>query len=214
MTVVIVGARRAWRDCNHDARCFVHVSTTTTSFCVLVPVVVDIDVSLPALDLLDVHPSLVQRPFTVLHHILSVFQTHTHCSIFVDLYSKRHGFASTHLNSFSVQPQPQQRPSTPSNRVPEPRTIIAELRNLVIAHSLYQVVLVAFLTALVPHAQVRPQNTVADDGKCHHGQRDGVASDVARTFFGRIQLVSLAPRAFFVAAGGAAQGTDYLRTMT
>jgi hypothetical protein len=45
MTVVIVGARRAWRDCNHDARCFVHVSTTTTSFCVLVPVVDDIDVS-------------------------------------------------------------------------------------------------------------------------------------------------------------------------
>lgn len=75
-----------------------------------------------------------------------------------------------------------------SDSVPETWTLVTHLCNIFFALALHQMIFFALFTPRIQHAEVRPQDRVADNGESDHGHGNGVTFDEARAFLCRVQL--------------------------
>lgn len=84
--------------------------------------------------------------------------------------------------------QPTNQPINQSIRKPKPRRPIAHLSDLLLAHALHLAILVASLPARIDPAEIQRHAAIQHGRVADHGERDGVAFDVAGARRGRVQL--------------------------
>jgi hypothetical protein len=82
----------------------------------------------------------------------------------------------------------------PSDGIPEPGTIVTHLSNILLSHSLDQMLFLALLTSRVDTSKLKPNNSVAYTSKTHHGHSNSMALDKARSIRCRIYLVFVSVR--------------------